>query len=208
MKQIIFLIAILFTISVNSFAKPKLKTELLKLAAYMEGSFSTQKQSINDTNYFDIRLQMKRIWKDRTDGIWLYVEQAVSTAQQKPYRQRVYHVTQIGKNKFESAVYTMENPLRFAGDYKKDNALSGLTPDSLKSRDGCSVFLTKNKKGYYVGATKGKDCPSDLRGAKYATSEVKVYRNKIISWDRGWGEKDEQIWGATNGGYIFNKLKD
>ena len=206
MKQTIFLVVILFTISVNSFAKPK--SELLKLASYMEGSFSSEKQSIKDTNYFDIRLQMKRIWKDRTDGIWLYVEQAVSTAQQKPYRQRVYHVTQIGKNKFESAVYTMENPLRFAGDYKKDNALSGLTPDSLKSRDGCSVFLTKNKKGYYVGATKGKDCPSDLRGAKYATSEVKVYRNKIVSWDRGWSEKDEQIWGATNGGYIFNKLKD
>ena len=105
MKQIIFLVAILFTISINSFAKPK--SELLKLAAYMEGSFSSEKQSIKDTNYFDIRLQMKRIWKDRTDGIWLYVEQAVSTAQQKPYRQRVYHVTQIGKNKFESAVYTM-----------------------------------------------------------------------------------------------------
>lgn len=206
MKQIIFLVAILFTLSVNSSAKPK--NELLKLASYMEGSFSSEKQSIKDTNYFDIRLQMKRIWKDRTDGIWLYVEQAVSTAQQKPYRQRVYHVTQIGKNKFESAVYTIENPLRFAGDYKKDTALSGLTPDSLKSRDGCSVFLTKNKKGYYVGATKGKDCPSDLRGAKYATSEVKVYRNKIISWDRGWGENDEQIWGATTGGYIFNKLKD
>jgi hypothetical protein len=206
MKQTIFLVAILVTLSVNSFAKPK--NELLKLASYMEGSFSSQKQSESDTNYFDIRLHMKRIWKDRTDGIWLYVEQAVSTAQQKPYRQRVYHVTQIGKNKFESAVYTMENPLRFAGDYKKDDALSGLTPDSLKSRDGCSVFLTKNKKGFYVGATKGKDCPSDLRGAKYATSEVKVYRNKIVSWDRGWGEKDEQIWGATNGGYIFNKLKD
>ncbi len=206
MKQTIFLVAILVTLSVNSFAKPK--NELLKLASYMEGSFSSQKQSESDTNYFDIRLHMKRIWKDRTDGIWLYVEQAVSTAQQKPYRQRVYHVTQIGKNKFESAVYTMENPLRFAGDYKKDDPLSGLTPDSLKSRDGCSVFLTKNKKGFYVGATKGKDCPSDLRGAKYATSEVKVYRNKIVSWDRGWGEKDEQIWGATNGGYIFNKLKD
>jgi len=151
---------------------------------------------------------MKRIWSDRTDGVWLYIEQATSSSQQKPYRQRVYHVTQIGKNKFESAVYTIENPLRFAGDFKKESPLAGLTPDSLKSRDGCSVFLTKNKNGNYSGSTKGSDCSSDLRGAKYATSEVKVFKNKIVSWDRGWGENGEQIWGATGGGYIFDRLKD
>ncbi|MBX7044657.1 MAG: chromophore lyase CpcT/CpeT [Ignavibacteria bacterium] len=208
MKKLLILLALLLGVSSFSFAKPKPKSELMKLVARMEGSFSSQEQSERDTNYFDIRLHMKRIWKERTDGVWLYVEQAVATAQQKPYRQRVYHVTQTGKNKFLSEVYTMENPLRFAGDYKKDNALSGLTPDSLKSREGCGVYLTKTKSGNYKGLTKGKDCPSDLRGAKYATSEVTIYKNKLVSWDRGWGDNGEQIWGATGGGYIFKKQKE
>lgn len=208
MKKLFLLLVVLFAITSVSLANPKPKSQLMKLVSYMEGSFSSQKQSEQDTNYFDIRLRMKRIWSDRADGVWLYVEQATSSVQQKPYRQRVYHVTQIGKNKFESAVYTIENPLRFAGDFKKESPLAGLTPDSLKSRDGCSVFLTKNKKGYYSGSTIGKDCSSDLRGAKYATSEVKVYKNKIVSWDRGWGDNGEQIWGATGGGYIFDRLKE
>jgi len=208
MKRFIFLVILFLAVSINSFAKPKPKTELMRLISYMEGSFSSQEQSEKDTNYFDIRLHMKRIWSERKDGVWLYVEQAVASSLQKPYRQRVYHVTQIGKNKFQSEVYTFENPLRFAGDYKKDNGLASLTPDSLKSREGCAVYLTKTKKGNYKGSTKGKDCPSDLRGAKYATSEVTIYRSKLVSWDRGWGDNGEQIWGATNGGYIFKKLKE
>ncbi|MFN0200091.1 MAG: CpcT/CpeT family chromophore lyase, partial [Bacteroidia bacterium] len=53
----------------------------------------------------------------------------------------------------------------------------------------------------------GKECPSALRGAKYATSEVVIEKKRIISWDRGFNAKDEHVWGAKNGGYEFVRKK-
>ncbi len=115
---------------------------------------------------------------------------------------------QLPDGTFESAVFTFPEPLKYAGDWKKDNPLEGLTPSDLIQRNGCSVFLSKNEDGSFSGSTKGKGCESDLRNAKYATSEVIINAKGMTSWDRGFNEKDEQVWGATKGGYIFKKLSD
>ena len=83
--------------------------------------------------------------------------------------------------------------------------LAGLTPDSLADRQGCSIYLHKRGKKMFSGATTGKECQSSLRGAAYATSEVTVYPDKLVSWDRGWDKDDKQVWGAEKGGYVFVK---
>jgi len=54
----------------------------------------------------------------------------------------------------------------------------------------------------------GKDCPSELRGAKYATSEVTISKNGFVSWDRGFDENGNQVWGAEYGGYDFLRVKE
>jgi hypothetical protein len=54
------------------------------------------------------------------DGVWLYVEQAVAEYLEKPYRQRVYHVTDQGEGRFASAVFSMDSPLRFAGAFAEE----------------------------------------------------------------------------------------
>ncbi len=171
----------------------------------MEGSFSSNLQSVQDSDYFDIRLHIKRIWKTNQDGVWLYVEQAVSTALDKPYRQRVYHVTQKDATTIESAVYTFAKPHRYAGDWQKADALVQLTFDSLDTRKGCSVFLIKKDKKTFEGSTHEKDCESDLRGAKYASSKVTVKKDRLLSWDQGFDAAGKQVWGASKGGYIFMK---
>ncbi|MBK8549754.1 MAG: chromophore lyase CpcT/CpeT [Ignavibacteria bacterium] len=175
------------------------------LVAMMEGSFSSEEQSKNDSDYYDIRLHMKRIWPELSPAYWLYVEQATAEAQDKPYRQRVYRITNTYEGRFESAVFTITDPLRFAGEWKKENPLSELNPDSLTLREGCSVILTLMNDTTYEGSTEGNNCLSDLRGAKYATSEVKITSDKIISWDRGYDEEGKQVWGAVKGGYVFKR---
>lgn len=176
--------------------------ELRKLSRWMAGSYTSTAQHQQDTaNYFDIRLQMIPIWKDRTDGFWLYVEQAVAGYQDKPYRQRVYHVQVSASGNFESVIYTIPDPLRFAG---KPEAIEKLHPDSLSEKSGCAVQLVK-KGNSFVGGTVGENCPSDRRGATYTTSEVVLKKNLLISWDRGYNDKKEQVWGAEKGGYRFVK---
>lgn len=207
MRSAISLVMFLFALaSPKSFSQVKsIDTE--RLIKMMEGSFSSEEQSVRDSGYYDIRLHMKRIWPERSDGKWLYVEQAVASMQDKPYRQRVYKITNTYEGRFESAVFTLKDPARFAGEWKSENPLSGVTPDSLEMREGCSVILTLMNDGSYEGSTTGKECQSDLRVAKYATSEVIITDEGIKSWDRGYDENDRQVWGAEKGGYIFKKIK-
>lgn len=180
--------------------------DLQKLKSWMTGSFDSKEQADLDTNFYNISLHMVQIWSERTDYAWLYVEQAASWALDKPYRQRVYRLSENEDGTFESAVFTFYNPLRFAGDWKNENPLSQLTPDSLLVREGCALILSF-KDGVFEGSTNGKNCISNLMEASYATSEVRIEENVVTSWDRGFNKDDVQVWGAVTGPYIFKKLK-
>ena len=89
-------------------------------------------QAAEDPDFYDIRLEMVRIWPDRTDGIWLYVEQAAATHLDQPYRQRVYHVTEEGDGIFRSEVYALSEPLQYAGEWKKKDPLLCFLQEFLK----------------------------------------------------------------------------
>lgn len=179
-----------------------------KLCNYMSGSFSSNLQSQMDSDYFDIRLHMIPIWSERNNEFWLYVEQALATMQEKPYRQRIYKVLALDDNRFESVVYEMHEPLQYAGAWKDQSKLSMLSPDDLILREGCSIILQWNEAGYFEGKTGDNTCASNLRGASFATSEVKIYADTLISWDRGFDANRQQVWGAEKGGYIFNKIDE
>jgi hypothetical protein len=195
----IFCFLFLFLLHFSSSAQ---SSDLKKLVRWMAGSYNSTAQHLQDTaNYFDIRLKMIPVWEDRTDGYWLYVEQAVAGYEDKPYRQRVYHVQEKAPGVFESTIYTLQDPLRFAGH---SDAVEKLHPDSLTEKEGCAVRLTK-KGSSFTGGTVGEKCPSDRRGATYTTSEVTLTRKLLVSWDRGYNDKKEQVWGAEKGGYRFVK---
>ena len=180
-------------------------TELEQLVSWMEGSFSSEEQAIKDTaNYFHIQLHMKQVWKDRTDGIWLYVEQAVADSAERPYRQRFYRVIKEKKGTFSSEVYEISNPLRLTGAWRNPDIVSQLSPDSLNLREGCAVVPTFDGTSY-SGSTEVGACRSNLRGSSYATSIVTVTPTELRSWDQGFDENGTQVWGATEGAYIFKK---
>lgn len=182
------------------------KKHVKQLVKYMCAEFSSEEQSKSDTDFYHITLRMKRILQSDENGYWLYVEQATANAQLKPYRQRVYHISKYNDTTIESQVYELNTPKLYIGGWKQPTLLQQLTKDSLQERKGCSIYLQKNGK-LFTGSTPGKQCISTLRGANYATSEVTVYPDKLISWDRGWNNEDKQVWGAEKGGYIFKRLK-
>lgn len=173
-----------------------------QLAAWMSGSFSSAAQAAVDSAYYDIRLEMKPIWTDRTDAAWLYVEQAVAGMTDRPYRQRVYRVTEED-GVYASAVFTLPDPEAVVGAWRDERPLSGLSPAALELREGCTVYLTFDGDNRFVGGTEGRACGSGLRGAAYATSEVRVGPGRIESWDRGFDDAGQQVWGAEKGAYVF-----
>ncbi|MEM5565245.1 chromophore lyase CpcT/CpeT [Psychroserpens sp. AS72] len=177
---------------------------LPELFSLMQGSFDSEIQSQVDSTYFNISLHMYPIWKDK--GNFLYVEQALNSKQDKPYRQRIYEVVKLNDSIFSSAIYTIENDSLWIGKWKSPESFDTLSMDNVTKKEGCEVVLKRIEPNYYKGKTGKKTCESSLYGASYATSEVEIMEDKIISWDRGFDDKDEYIWGAEKGGYIFNKL--
>jgi CpeT protein len=180
---------------------------MLRFEQHLTGSFSSFVQSQRDPDFYEIVLNMVPIWEDRDDGPWLYVEQAVASMADQPYRQRVYHLQQTGRNEYVSTVYSFENPERYAGAYSEENPLSDLTPEDLSIRVGCAITVSwDDSQRAFVGSTNARDCQSALRGSTYATSEVLLRMDRLVTWDRGYDDSGEQVWGAVKGGYVFDRI--
>ncbi len=177
-----------------------------RLTNFLTGHFSSAEQAAADKNFRPVVLHVVRIWPQRSDGPWLYVEQALADAPEQPYRQRVYQLARRDAAVLESRVFTLADPVAATGAWKKPLPLSELTPANLSARDGCTVFLRETPDGSFVGSTEGNGCASDLRGASYATSEVTLTATEMVSWDRGYNAAGRQVWGSTAGGYRFKRL--
>ena len=208
MKKIIFLLTLLSLGIFSSNAQDAKKGNekyLNELAAIMQGHYSSEKQSKADTSYFNISLRMLPIWKNK--GHYLYVEQAIFAKQDKPYRVRIYKLTQNGKT-ITSQIYTLKNEKDWIGKWRTPEAFDALTENDIELKQGCEVVLQRLEKNKFAGQTGIKTCPSELRGASYATSKVTVLKDQILSWDQGFDKDDKQVWGAVKAGYVFDKLQE
>lgn len=189
------------------FVGPPPEPQLEELLEWMSGSFSSLVQSeALPADYLDIHLEMTPIWPERTDGPWLYVEQAAANALDRPYRQRVYRLVAT-PGELRSDVYELPgDPLRFAGAYRDTFLLDGVGPADLELREGCSIHLVRDHESYR-GSTAGRGCTTSWGDASYATSEVSVTPDTLRSWDRGFNDAGEQVWGAVPGPYVFDRVE-
>ncbi|MDF1694845.1 MAG: chromophore lyase CpcT/CpeT [Saprospiraceae bacterium] len=180
---------------------------LSSIQEMMIGSYDSSLQEREDSSYYNISLHMFPIWSHRDDGTYLYVEQALTSLQDRPYRQRVYKLEKLKDGRLVSHVYTLKFDSLFIGKWKDPSFFDTFGLSILDVRDGCEVVLSKTINGY-EGSTRGDNCKSTLRGATYATSKVQMTENEITSWDQGFDANGDQVWGATKGPYIFRKLKE
>jgi hypothetical protein len=204
-KTLLFLAGITLIISCKTGQNQSFKNskELQELVTVMQGHYSSEKQSKADEDYYNISLRMTPIWK--TKGHYLFVEQAIFDKQDKPYRVRIYKVSQIG-DKFISEIYTLKDEKAWIGKWATPEAYDQLTEADIGLKQGCEVTLKRIGKNKFEGATGDKTCPSEVRGASWANSKVTVTENEILSWDQGFDKDGKQVWGATKGGYEFIKI--
>lgn len=209
MSKVYLMLGILvFTVGCcSSVEEKKKKADLQKLISFMEGSFSSEEQAKADTNYLHITLDMRRIWKTNDDGAWLYVEQTAAWTPGKPYRQRIYHLEQMNDSTFISSIYKMPTPEKYIGGHLMPEIFDALDSDSLSILEGCALALTF-RNGVFSGSTKDGACKNSWGEATYATSEVSISPEIMNSWDRGWNDDKEQVWGAEYGGYAFVRINE
>ncbi|SDW26369.1 CpeT/CpcT family [Lutibacter oricola] len=203
MKNLFVISVFVLALLTSCEQKPEITVETL--ASYMEGHFSSEKQSKQDSSYFHITLDMKKVPLKNANGIWLYVEQTAAKTPGKPYRQRFYHLEKLNDSTFSSSIYSMEDPKKYIGGHNDVSMFKDFALEKLTKLPGCALNLVY-KNGFFEGETIEGACKNSWGKATYATSEVKVEKDKMISWDRGWNDAKEQVWGAEKGGYIFNKV--
>lgn len=173
--------------------------------AQLVGRFNSSAQSIEDPSYYDVTLSACPVSAPDLGDHVLYIEQALSTDLRSPYRQRLYvlDVTEEGVA-VRSTIYTLENEDAYVGLCDESEMASFQASDATL-KEGCHVDLTWNGTGF-EGQTEEGSCPSDMNGASYATSFVTTTPTRIESWDQGWSANGNQVWGAVEGAYIFERL--
>lgn len=186
-------------------AKRPVGADVRQVAEWLAGNYSSGAQSAKDPQFRNVVLHIAPMWTDQPDARWFYVEQAMANAPDKPYRQRVYRLTDTGDG-VESMIYDLPgDPLTYAGAWRAQKPLDQLLPSMLLPKAGCAVRLARTDGLTWTGGTEGTGCPSSREGAAYTTSEVTLTPNELRSWDRGFDSTGKQVWGSTAGPYIFVK---
>lgn len=205
MKKILLPLCLIFVASgINQVSAQELPETFEQLVAWMTGEFDSSEQAQKDTAFHNISLKMTRVWEDKPNGVWLYVEQAVADTPDEPYRQRMYFISELNEDEYSSDIYTLPNEEKYVGAWKETSKLDEITPFELTNKPGCTVILFYD--GFQFGGRTSKgNCKSELRGATYATSDVTILETQISTWDRGFNAEDEQVWGSESGPYIFKK---
>lgn len=170
----------------------------------LTGRFDSSAQSQTSPSYFAVQLHMCPLDLPDLGERVLYVEQAMMTSLDAPYRQRVYV---LSENEDEgtviSASYTLLQPERFVGTCRGED-VPRINILDTELRSGCEVVMRAEGEGY-TGSTIDKNCGSTLNGATYATSELSLTSDSFSSWDRGYDAMDNQVWGAEAGPYVFDR---
>ena len=178
-----------------------------RLAACLTGSFSSAAQARGDQNFRDVTLHVAPLWTDRTDGPWLYAEQALTDAQDHPYRQRIYQLATRTGGALEFRVFDLPDPIAATGAWKDPARLGKLSPADLSTHEACTLILREQPDGSFKGGTEGKGWANSLRGATHATSEITITAKETITWERGYNATDTQVWGSIHGGYVFKRIE-
>ena len=178
-----------------------------EVARLLAGRFDSSAQAARDRRYFEVQLHACAVEAPALGEHVLYVEQAMLSAVDAPYRQRVYVVTEEG-DAVVSAVLELDAPEQVIGicDFSATDRARVLGERTLTPLEGCEVVLRPTEEGF-SGSTRGEACANDYGGAVYATSEVTVTETQVISWDRGYDATGAQVWGATDGAYVFDRVE-
>lgn len=181
------------------------RADVHTVADWLTGSFNNDAQAAADPDFQNVQMHSVRIWDERQDGVWLYIEQAVASAPDRPYRQRIYRLFVQPNGLIIAEIYALpgQSPLRYAGWWKKPEAFEDLSVKSLPKRGGCEVVLKKVSPSEWSGGTVGAGCTSDRPGISYITSEVVVTPQAVKSLDRGFDKDGKQVGGSEKGPYEF-----
>ena len=172
---------------------------------HLEGTMTASVQP--QDNAPTIQVQMTTCQVDvpqKTDSVILYQEQGIVGKLDRPYRQRFL---EIKSDRTNNLVYSysykpsnLENWSNFCNRFPEPRTVSKENLGELV----CTVTL-KPFLNVYLGTTPPEGCQAEVRGAVRITNRIILHQEGMDTWDRGFDESGEQVWGAENEAYQFRR---
>lgn len=176
------------------------------------GVMDTSAQASSNEKYPNVRMttcEVKLI--DRGSApttsldIFLYQEQSLSP-KLKPYRQRFLKISPaLNGQAVSSLSFRPENPGIWIGFCDRPPTDQMVTTSQL-GKFICSVII-KPVGEDYIGVTPVDGCPSRYRGATRITNRIRLHADGMDTWDRGFDQQGQQIWGADQEAYQFRRIR-
>ncbi|MDY7020774.1 MAG: chromophore lyase CpcT/CpeT [Cyanobacteriota bacterium] len=142
----------------------------------------------------------------RSPSIFLYQEQAITKTLNQPYRQRFLQISPSADGeKVESATFVPRNKLALVGFCRQPLSERLVNVEDLGDYR-CSVFL-KRSGSEYIGQTQLEGCPANFKGVVTVTNKIILNADGMETFDRGYDQKGNQVWGAENRPYHYQRVK-
>ena len=179
--------------------------DVQEVSSWIEGSYSSEKQSRSDSSFANQRLEVRRIWMDRTDGVWFVMERFQADSSTSPLQQRVIHIHGVEENLTEMRVFAWKNPSKTIGLWKNTDGASQFSDSDLRVLRGCEMYLQRDATSFF-GGTHGMAC-SSIPGMSYTSITVRIADQGLAFWERGYSADNKQIFGSEKGPYYYLKQK-
>ena len=160
------------------------------------GTFANKRQAqSHPTRFAHIRVQHRLIGEDR-----VYGEQAYNYLLNRPYRQFVIDVVQIGEE-YHLKNYEIANPLQYA----ECKGIETITDDLLTYREGCDIIMRQTGPDSYFGGTSTCNCYDNWNGIDtFVQNEVKLTKDEYHVTDKGLHKENRsKVWGSDYGAFKF-----
>lgn len=174
------------------------------VAKRLEGTMTTSVQVKDDAPVIKVQMTTCRVKVDRNnDSVFLYQEQGIVGSLDKPYRQRFLEITtsEEANNIVYSRSYKPDSLEQWTNFCDSENKT---VSESSLGKLVCTVTL-KPFLTVYSGTTPPEGCPADVRGAVSITNRIILHQEGMDTWDRGFDESGNQVWGAEDQAYQFRR---
>jgi len=173
--------------------------DIKQLKLYSSGMFSNDGQAKSDPLFIKTGLKLQPIWQKRKDGAWLFAEKTDTAASYQ-----VLHFYLQDDSTLLIQFLDFKQASKGVQLSRDINQQSAIVLYDLALRNGCEVYLKKNKIGY-TGTSSGKDCFIGQAGTEYVTVMMTITKN-AIDWQQAGFDKDGNMLQSVHGGnYHFVK---
>ena len=203
MKKIL-LFVLLSLLSAHSFSNDS-KGDLNMFMEQVPGSYTSSEQAISDSNFMDLHLKVKEIWKTNDSSRWLFLQTSFSYDTLYPFKNQLFHLYPIALKLVVIDVYEITDKESLLKTVDSNLSFDTTFLSYIKKKSNCELYLNKVNEAF-AAYSKSDRCPDSNRGASYSNRDIEFEGNEFYIWERGYNADAEQVWGPLNRGYLFKRI--